>query len=189
MLFVARISVRKGVEQIIELSRRLDDLRGQVQIEVMGDRTQWSDYRGHLKDLNPRTARYAGSINHHAVMGEYDRADLLLLPSMYEPGGLVVGEALSRGVCAVVSDEVGSGEPVHEDVCRKFPAGDVDAFERQVRRMIDDLRTRRPALRAAARQQAVEHFAPDKIARQFMELLQTAAAISARQPAPVAEVG
>lgn len=186
MLFVARISVRKGLEQIIELSRRLDDLHGQIQIEVMGDRTQWSDYRAHLKELNPRTSRYAGSLNHLKVMAEYDRADVLLLPSMYEPGGLVVGEALSRGLVAVVSDEVGSGEPVDEDVCRKFPAGNVDEFERQVRRIIDDLRTRRAALRVAARQQAIEHFAPDKIARQLMELLRTAAS-SGKQPAAAAE--
>jgi glycosyltransferase involved in cell wall biosynthesis len=186
MLFVARISVRKGLEQIIELSRRLDDLHGQIQIEVMGDRTQWSDYRAHLKELNPRTSRYAGSLNHQKVLAEYDRADMLLLPSMYEPGGLVVGEALSRGVVAVVSDEVGSGEPVDEDVCRKFPAGNVDEFERQVRRMVDDLRTRRSALRTAARQQAIEHFAPDKIAGQLMELLRTAAS-SGKQHAAVAQ--
>jgi glycosyltransferase involved in cell wall biosynthesis len=182
MLFVARISVRKGVEQIVELSRRLDDLHGQIQIEVIGDRTQWSDYRGHLRDLNPRTARYAGGLAHEQVMAEYDRADLLLLPSRYEPGGLVVGEALSRGLVAVVSDEVGSGEPVDDDVCRKFPAGDMDAFERQVRQAVDDVRARRPALRAAARQQAIEHFAPDKIVAQLMELLRTAAA-PAGQPA------
>jgi glycosyltransferase involved in cell wall biosynthesis len=186
MLYVARISVRKGLEQIVELSRRLDDLHGQVQIDVIGDRTQWSDYRGHLKDLNPRTSRYAGGLNHDKVMAEYERADLLLLPSLYEPGGLVVGEALSRGLAAVVSDEVGSGEPVDEEVCRKFPAGNVDAFERQVRRMIDDLRARRPALRAAARRQAIEHFAPDRVAGQLMELLHTAAA-AGEQPAVVAE--
>lgn len=197
MLFVARISVRKGVEQIVELSRRLDNLHGQVQIDVIGDRTQWSDYRAHLQALNPRTARYTGSLNHDQVMAAYDRADLLLLPSMYEPGGLVVGEGLSRGMVAVVSDEVGSGEPVDEDVCRKFPAGDMDEFERQVRRMIEDLRTRRAALRAAARQQAIEHFAPDKIAGQLMELLRTASAPpgassaasgAGKQPAAVAEV-
>jgi glycosyltransferase involved in cell wall biosynthesis len=179
MLFVARISVRKGLEHIVELSRRLDDLHGQVHIEVMGDRTQWSDYRAHLKDLNARTAHYAGSLNHEKVMAEYDRADVLLLPSMYEPGGLVVGEALSRGVVAVVSDEVGSGEPVDDDVCRKFPAGNMDEFERQVRRTIDDLRTRRQSLRAAARQQAIEHFAPDKIAADLIGHLRRVCGVAA----------
>ena len=172
MLFVARISVRKGVEFIVELSHRLDDLSGRIQLDVIGGHTQWSDYREHLKELNPRTSRYLGSLNHRDVMAEYEKADILLLPSTYEPGGLVLGEALSRGVCAVVSDEVGSGEPVDGDVCRKFPAGDMDAFEKQTRKLVEDLGIRRADLREAARQQAIEHFEPKKITRQFCDLLE-----------------
>jgi glycosyltransferase involved in cell wall biosynthesis len=172
ILFVARISVRKGLEHVVELSRRLDDLSGQIQLDVIGGHTQWSDYRGHLKELNPRTSRYAGPLSHRDVMAEYEKADILVLPSMYEPGGLVLGEALSRGLCAVVSDEVGSGEPVDDEVCRKFPAGDMDQFERQTRKLIGDLRLRRTALREAARAQAIEHFAPDRITRRFIGLLE-----------------
>lgn len=185
MLFVSRISVRKGVEQIIELSRRLDDLAGKVQIVVIGDRTQWSDYRAHLKGLNPRTARSLGGLPHDQTMAEYEKADVLLLPSMYEPGGLVVGEALSRGLCVVVSDEVGSGEPVDAGVCRKFPAGDIDAFEQQARKLIADLQTRRAELRDTARTQAIEHFAPDKIARQLLDLLNRAIERSSLQSQPL----
>jgi glycosyltransferase involved in cell wall biosynthesis len=172
MLYVSRISVRKGVEQIVQLSHRLDDLAGTIQIDVIGDRTQWSDYTAHLRELNPRTARSLGGLNHPAVMAEYDKADILLLPSMYEPGGLVVGEALSRGLCAVVSDEVGSGEPVDDLVCRKFPAGELAAFEKQIRQLINDLQVRGQPLREQARLAAVEHFAPDKIARQLLGLFE-----------------
>lgn len=181
MLYVSRISVRKGVEQIVQLSHRLDDLAGKIQIDVIGDRTQWSDYTAHLKELNPRTSRSLGVLTHPAVMAEYDQADILLLPSMYEPGGLVVGEALSRGLCAVVSDEVGSAEPVDADICRRFPAGNFAEFERQTRKLISDLPLRGKPLREQARLAAIEHFAPEKIARQLLDLLtraieQTAAA-------------
>lgn len=174
MLYVSRISVRKGLEQIVQLSHRLDDLAGKIQIDVIGDRTQWSDYRAHLKELNPRTARNLGPMKHGAVMEEYERADVLLLPSMYEPGGLVVGEALSRGLCCVVSDEVGSGEPVDDEVCRKFPAGNLDQFEEQTRRLVNDLHSRPSELREHARLQAIEHFAPPRIAQQLMSLFEQA---------------
>jgi glycosyltransferase involved in cell wall biosynthesis len=189
MLYVSRISVRKGVEQIIELSRRLDDLAGKVQIDVIGDRTQWSDYRAHLKELNPRTARALGGLPHGATMAEYEKSDILLLPSMYEPGGLVVGEALSRGLCAVVSDEVGSAEPVDDRVCRKFPAGDLDAFEGATRTLVTDLQSRRKELRETARAQAIEHFAPDKIARQLLGLITRVVeeATSEKQPLELAD--
>jgi glycosyltransferase involved in cell wall biosynthesis len=173
LLFVARISVRKGLEQIVELSHRLDDLAGKVEIEVIGGRTQWSDYSKHLKDLNPRTAQYRGSLNHNEMARAYDSADILLMPSMYEPGGIVVGEALSRGLCLVVSDEVGSAEPVVADCCRRFHAGDIDTFERLTRELIDDLRgPDSERLRTLAQAEATRHFDPDTIGRQLISTLE-----------------
>ena len=172
LLYIARISVRKGVEQIVELSRRLDDLSGQVQIQVIGDRTQWSDYRKHLKSLNPRTAEYLGGLSHEKTMAAYDTADMLLLPSHYEPGGIVVGEALSRGVPVVVSDAVGSAELIDADCCRSFPAGDTGAFEREVRRLIEDLKNRRAQIRETAWREAERHFNSTKIAADMMRHLQ-----------------
>ncbi|MFM2430284.1 MAG: hypothetical protein RLZZ511_1497 [Cyanobacteriota bacterium] len=171
MLFVARISVRKGLQYIIELSHRLNDLAGQVEIEIIGGKSQWSDYTAHLEKLNPHTAKYLGSMGHQAVAAAYDSADILLLPSLYEPGGIVVGEALSHGLCVVSSDAIGTAEVVKADCLREFSAGDMDAFETQVRRMISDLPTRRQTLRNQARQQAEYHFAPDQMSRQLIQIL------------------
>lgn len=172
LLFVARISVRKGLQYIVELSKRLNDLAGQVQIDVIGGHTQWSDYRKHLNDLNPKIARYLGGMKHQDILTAFKDADILLLPSLYEPGGIVVGEALSCGVCVVSSDAVGSAEVLDSDCHREFPAGDMDEFERQVRQLIDDCRTRRQELRQAAREQACKHFRPEKIANDFCLLIE-----------------
>ena len=185
IIFVARISVRKGVEQMVELSKRLDDLRDSVEIELIGDRTQWSDYRGHMKELNPNTARYRGGLGHADTMKAYEEADILVLPSRYEPGGIVVGEALSRGVCVVASDEVGSSEPIDAACCRRFPAGDIDAFERATRQMIDDLRRDQPRLRDLAAAEAQRCFNTAKIAGELIHFMQqlapeNAASASAR---------
>jgi glycosyltransferase involved in cell wall biosynthesis len=175
LLFVARISVRKGLQYITELSHRLDDLAGQVNIDVIGGFTQWSDYCGHLKELNPKIARYLGGFNHLEISAAYDGGDILLVPSLYEPGGIVVGEALSHGVCVVASDAVGSAEVLDGDCHRSFPAGDMDKFERQVRQLIEDLKTRGLELRQQARLQAKKHFAPDKIAKDIVLLFEKVA--------------
>jgi glycosyltransferase involved in cell wall biosynthesis len=176
LLFVARISVRKGLQYIIELSHRLDDLAGQIQIEVIGDRTQWSDYRAHLKELNPNTAEYLGPIKNSDVLKLYDTADILLLPSLYEPGGIVVGEALSHGLCVVTSDAVGSAEVLEGQCYREFPAGDMDQFELQVRQLIQHLRAHRQELRQQAREQCQKHFAPEKIAEDLLRHLKSISA-------------
>ena len=92
---VGRISVRKGVEQVVELSHRLADLAGSVLIRVFGDQSQWSDYRALLKDLSPEVASYEGYITRTNLLQELPTWDLLLQPAKYEPFGLTVGEALA----------------------------------------------------------------------------------------------
>jgi len=183
LLFISRISVRKGFEQIVELSNRLDDLAGQVRIDVIGGWTQWSDYRAHLKELNSRVAKYLGEVP-YAQMGEiYSSAHAILVPSMYEPGSLVVGEATHAGLAVVASEEVGPTEVLSKECCRTFPAGNVAEFERQTRALIQDVRARPNELRAAAHAQAAQWFAAGKIADQLFGILADVAAERRRSAA------
>lgn len=180
LLFVARISVRKGLQYIVELSKRLDDLSEQVQIEIIGGHTQWSDYRAHLDELNPKIARYLGGMKHQEIFNTLNNSDILLLPSLYEPGGIVIGEALNCGVCVVTSDAVGSAEVLDSECHREFTAGNMDEFEQQVRLMIEDIKNRRQELRQAAREQCKKHFTPDAIAKNLIQILQNATTINCK---------
>ncbi len=172
LLFVSRMSVRKGLQYIIELSHRLNDLTGQVEINLIGGSTQWSDYSGHLKDLNPNTAKYIKSMNRTEIAEAYCNADALLIPSLYEPGGIVVGEALSYGLCVVASDAIGSAEVLEGDIIREFAAGDMDGFEHEVRQLISDFQVDRQGLRSMARLQCEKHFTPQDIGKVLISYFQ-----------------
>ncbi len=174
MLLVARISVRKGIQHIVELSHRLNDLADEIQIDVIGGPSQWSDYRAHLNDLNPRTASYLGGMHHEDVSKAYQNSDILLAPSLYEPGGIVVGEALGYGLCVVASNAIGSAEMVKSPCLREFPAGDMDEFERVVRGLILDLKTRRKDLRQEAREQSLLHYSPADTADKLLAIINRA---------------
>ena len=176
LVYVSRISSRKGVELVIGLSHRLSDLAGQVHITIVGGHTQWSDYRGALDGLDDRVATYAGSRPFDEVAALYRGADALLVPSRYEPGSLVVGEALAAGLPVVASDEVGPSEVVSPTCMRTFPSGDLDAFEREVRRLLPELRTQLEGLARCAREEAERCFAPHLIAQQLEAILREAAA-------------
>ena len=173
-LFVSRMSVRKGLQYIIQLSHRLNDLAGQVEIDLIGGSTQWSDYSSHLKDLNPEIAKYVKSMNRLELADAYNNADALLIPSVYEPGGIVVGEAVSHGLCVVASDAIGSAEVLEGNIIREFPAGDMDRFEQEVRKLVIDLNADRQSLRAEARAQCRKHFSPDDVAKTLIAYLQEA---------------
>ncbi len=165
LVVIGRISVRKGVEQIVELSRRLGDLAGTVQLEVIGDRTLWSDYRALLEDLAPEVASYRGLISRTDLQQELPTWDLLLHPAKYEPFGLTVAEALACGVPVVVTTEVGSGESVSSECCTKVAVGDIDDFEVAVREMVARMRSPEAAgVRLAARSEAERLWSATRVA-------------------------
>lgn len=176
LLYVGRISVRKGMEMLVELSHRLDDLAEQVEMTIVGGASFWSDYRRGLDDLNPQVATYVGSKEHSVVKELMTEADVLLIPSHYEPGGIVVAEALSHGCQIVASDEIGSAEPLPDSVCRRFPRGDNDRFEAETRALITDLQNSRHAMRAEAIQTAQQCFDPTRAQDHLLTILRRAAA-------------
>lgn len=176
MVFVAAMTVRKGVEMMVELSHRLGDDAGRVWIELVGGARQWSDYRPLLEDLDNRTAHWHGELEPGDLAEVYRRADIALQPSHYEPGGLAFLEALASGIPAVVSDEVGSAEAVHPRCCRRFPAGDADAFETAVRGLVDDVRgPERDEIRRLAHSEAVRIADREPVGEGVLQALERAA--------------
>jgi glycosyltransferase involved in cell wall biosynthesis len=174
ILFVSRIAVRKGVEMVVDLSHRLDDRAGEIQIEVIGAQSLWSDYRRLLRNLNPRVARWSGEeVPAEQVVEALQTADLLVQPSHYEPFALTVGEALACGVPVVTSDAVGASEQVDGLACRRFAGGDGGAFEVSVRDMLDRMKgPQRTSVIDKARSEAVRLFAPETVARGVLEALE-----------------
>jgi glycosyltransferase involved in cell wall biosynthesis len=173
LLFMSRVAVRKGVDVIVPLTHRLADLEGKLLIEVVGDRSLFSDYRPLLEGMNPGIGRYLGGAAATDVQPHYARAHALLQPSWYEPFALTVGEALACGLPVVASAEVGATEGVDSDVCRVAPAGDLAGFERHIRRLVLELSSsgRRAELRDGARAEATRLFAPDVVGSQLLTAL------------------
>jgi glycosyltransferase involved in cell wall biosynthesis len=171
LLFVSRISARKGLEQIVELSHRLNDLAGSVRLLVVGGPTQWSDYRAHLAGLNRNVAEYIPGVSGRE-MPEFMRGGaMLLVPSLYEPGSIVTAEALACGIPVVLSDEVGNREVAEGPHVRVHRAGDADDLEAQVRSLLAAIDDDWSALRAAARANAERDFTPAGTVSELIEII------------------
>lgn len=164
LLFVSRMSARKGVELVVDLSHRIADLAGAVRIRAVGGPTSWSDYRRLLADLNPATAVDEGQMSPFHLSLLYGTAGAVLQPSRYEPFALTVGEALASGTPVVASDEVGAIDGVDPAVCRVFPSGDAEAFEYAVRTLVEDISgPAETSLRTLARAEAERLFGIERI--------------------------
>jgi glycosyltransferase involved in cell wall biosynthesis len=152
---IGRISVRKGFELVVELSRRMRDLAGLVRFEIVGFPSLWSDYSRLVDDLDPTMTIIHGGLTHDELKEWLPTCDLLLQPAKYEPFGLTVGEAVACGVPVVVTSEVGAGERLSEACSMRIPPCDVEALEEAVRKMVARVASpAREMMRAAARSEA-----------------------------------
>ena len=74
--------------------------------------------------------RFLGFANQTQLPAIYKSADVMVLPSEYEPFGVVVNEAMCCGCAVIASDRVGAGRDLVAPVWPEFifPCGDIDAL-------------------------------------------------------------
>lgn len=176
VLFVAHMSVRKGVEQIVALTHRLGDLAGRLMIECVGGARLFSDYRHLLRDLNPLVASYRGGLSRDGTTAVYQGAGFALQPSWYEPFGNSVGEALASGIPVITSREVGASEGIDPRVARTHESGDLAMLELHVRALLTEVEAGAgPALAALARTEAQRRFSIETVTDGIIDALAWAA--------------
>jgi len=134
LLYAGRLNPEKGIELVKDLAARIQSLPD-VAMTVIG--------RGpaapHFAAIDHPRFRYLGFVEDPAqVMAIYDEHDILLAPGPFDSFGLVVLEAMARGLVVVGTAEAGTGEVLRRAGSPfTFRAGDEDDFYRAVRLAID----------------------------------------------------
>ena len=171
VLVLGRVSVRKGVEDVVAVAKLLLDRGVDVRIRVVGGSSLWSDYTKLLADLPPQNSEYLGPMPAATIPAELARADVLLQASKYEPFGLTVAEALAAGVPVVATTEVGAIEGVDGGVLTAVAPGDVEGMASAITATLERLRTGATETRALARREAERQFAPEIISERLSDAL------------------
>ncbi|MFP5346202.1 MAG: glycosyltransferase [Actinomycetes bacterium] len=113
----------------------------------------------------------------HALAEEYDRADLVVLPSRFETYGMVLAEALARRIPVVSTTGGGIPDTVGRGCGLLVPPGDAEALAEALRRWATDPTLRRD-LRAAVRSRP----AAPTWSEQAWRFAETIATLPDRQP-------
>jgi len=85
----------------------------------------------------------AGPMSQEQLGALYAAADAFLMPSLYEGYGMVLGEAMARGLAIVCTTGGAAAETAPEGAAIKVPPGDVAALSEAVRRVLADGALRR----------------------------------------------
>jgi glycosyltransferase involved in cell wall biosynthesis len=127
--------------------------------------------------------RFLGFVNQSQLPAVYTAADLMVLPSEYEPFAVVVNEAMCCGCPVAASDRVGAARDLVAPVRREFvfPCGDVSALAALLKDALAD-RARLASLGTAAVAQ-MQTWSPERNIAATFEAIEIAVARKGRRVA------
>lgn len=157
LLAVGSIIPRKGYDVLVEALAAIRD-------------RQWIMTIAGSPDYAPRTVEYlqdriarigladrisfVGSVDPGSLWRLYDRTDIFVMSSLYEGYGMVLTEALARGLPIVTTLSGAGAEALPDAAALKVPPGDAAALAKALARLIDvppERRQRADAAWAAAK--------------------------------------
>ena len=140
ILFCAKLQPWKRPMDLLQSLAKLN-LEPQPLLIFAGDGPQRAALEAEAAKLGiTQRVKFLGFVNQSALPALYTSADMLVLPSIYEPFAVVVNEAMCCGCPVIVSDQVGAARdlvaPVRPDFV--FPAGDTAALTRALQAAFAD---------------------------------------------------
>lgn len=167
VVFVGRLVPEKGLGTLVEALGILD---GAVQCMVVGDGPLASSMRSaEVRGLLTMLGRLEGD----ELWRVLPLGDVFVLPSAYEPWGLVVFEAISAGLPVLTSDAVGCAEEITLPAGMTFPEGNADALAELIRTVCSDQQRLDTALALETRAARVDGL--DAVAGRFATALRSTA--------------
>jgi len=145
LLAVGSIVPRKAYAVLIDALAPLAALTWQLSIIGATDRSPAA-----LTELVATIAKtglggrisIVGPLDEAQLAQRYDRADLFVMPSLYEGYGMVLAEAMARGLPIVCTTGGAAAETVPDDAAIKVAPGDAAALTAALRRTLGEVAVR-----------------------------------------------
>jgi glycosyltransferase involved in cell wall biosynthesis len=127
-------NLRKGLHLLYRAWRDLDASESEAELWLIGRMVLPESIRRGL----PGKVRIQDSIPHTELLDLYQRASVFVLPSLADGFGMVLAEAMSRGLPVITTENTAAPDIIeHGRTGFIVPAGDIDALRRQMRWCID----------------------------------------------------
>jgi glycogen(starch) synthase len=144
VLLVGRLVYEKGFQLALEALPGLIERLGRMRFIVAGSGTAEWELRAQARELGLGAhGTFLGWIGDDVLHSLYRIADLTVVPSIYEPFGLVALEAMASGCPCLVADTGGLREVVpNEDVGLRFRSRDPESLGQMAERLLTDAELR-----------------------------------------------
>jgi glycogen(starch) synthase len=183
VLLVGRLVYEKGFHLALDALAPVIRKRLGVRFVVAGTGTAEAELKRQAKRLGlSRHGSFLGWVGDDMLHSLYRVADLCIVPSIYEPFGLVALEAMASGCLCIVADTGGLREVVPEDgtVGLRFPSRDSAALGEILEQVLTD-DSARAQLVAEAREHVLR-FDWAEVARRTREVYEALPAAPRARP-------
>jgi glycogen synthase len=185
VLLVGRLVYEKGFQLALDALPGVIEQVGDVRFLVAGSGTHEHELKAQAERLGlSEHGTFLGWIGDDVLHSLYRIADLCVVPSIYEPFGLVALEAMASGCPCIVADTGGLREvvPLGERVGLRFNGGDAEHLGVMIERLLIDTDLRERLVAEAS--EHVLRFDWDDIALRTRGIYEQLAATAAREGAP-----
>jgi glycogen(starch) synthase len=141
VLFIGRLVYEKGFQLALDALPGVVEQVENVRYLVAGSGTHEAELKAQAERLGlSEHGVFLGWIGDDVLHSLYRIADLCVVPSIYEPFGLVALEAMASGCPCIVADTGGLREvvPVGERVGLRFNGGDAEHLGVMIERLLVD---------------------------------------------------
>jgi glycogen(starch) synthase len=140
VLLIGRLVYEKGFQLALEALPRVLDAAPATRFVIAGSGTHEQELRRQAEEHGlMRHGTFLGWTGDEVLHSLYRIADICVVPSIYEPFGLVALEAMASGCPCIVADTGGLREVVpHDEVGLRFRAKDPEALAEVAIRLLAD---------------------------------------------------
>lgn len=130
IIYSGRLVQAKRVDLLIDAFAAIAGERPDWDLLIVGEGNLHRELVERVPDSLRKRVVWTGFLEGSELEAAYHVADLLVLPSDFEPWALVIQEAIAAGLAVVASDVVGAAHEIIEDRVsgRIFPAGDLSTL-------------------------------------------------------------
>jgi glycosyltransferase involved in cell wall biosynthesis len=138
VLFVGEISPRKGVGSLIEAFGIIARKRNDFVVNLVGYGSHEREYKKQVMERGLEAkVNFTGRKDKKEVAEIMQRSDFFVLPSPYEPFGVVLIEAMACGKPVIATSSGGPPEFVNKEMGLLVPPGNPKALAEAIEYMLD----------------------------------------------------
>ncbi|RDH10634.1 glycosyltransferase family 4 protein [Tsukamurella pulmonis] len=170
LLYVGRLEYEKGVQDLIAALARVRRTHPGTTLTVAGDGTQATWLREVAREHRVlRAVEFTGALNHEELVAQLHSADVLVIPSRYEPFGIVALEGAATGIPVIATTAGGLADFIRTgETGLSVEPADVPALTAAIRTVLDDPAAANGWARAARTE--VEELTWEAVARETAQV-------------------